>query len=123
MPDSSDRLSRGALLEVASDVVWRFRAYEAYSGNASTAIRALRARCPGFTSRQYANAFAKNVELYDTVEKLVRERAEELWSAHKSGDQTWSRRFDEQLRSRFKGFRVSTIRGMVGMMFYYWHLR
>ena len=123
MTQSSQRVSRGALLEIASDVVWRFRAYDAYDRVEAKACRAIRQRCPGFTTRQYANAFAKNLELYDVVEQLVKSRALQFWEAQASGDQSWSRLLDEELRARFPGFRISTLRGMVGMMFYYWHMR
>ena len=120
---ASASVSRGQLLDVASDVAWRFRAYDAYGGKDATAIRAIRKNCPGFSSRQYANAFAKALDLYDVVEELVRQRAKDLWDAHKSSDDSWPQSLDQELRSRFSGFRVSTFHSLVGMMFYYWHMR
>lgn len=119
----SSCVSRGQLLDVASDVAWRFKAYGSYGGKDVTAIRAIRKKCPGFTSRQYANAFAKALELYDVVEKQVRERSSDLWDAHNAGDESWQKLLDDDLRSRFSGFRLSTFHSLVGMMFYYWHMR
>lgn len=116
-------VSRGELLDVAADVAWRFKAYRGYGGDESTAIRAIRRKCPGFTARQYENALSKALDLYDAVELLVRERASELWDAHNAGDESWSRQLDADLKSRFKGFRVATFHSLVGMMFYYWHMR
>ena len=123
MSRSSPHASRGTFLDVASDAAWQFRAYDAYGGNESTACRAIRRRCPGFTLRQCTNAFAKALELYDVVEQLVREHAKDLWAAHDSGDKSWPGHFDDQLRSRFTGFRLATFHSLVGMMFYYWHMR
>jgi hypothetical protein len=80
MPEAETAsVSRGRLLDVASDVAWRFKAHHSYGGKDTTAIRAIRKKCPGFTPRQYANAFAKALDLYDAVEQLVRERASDLW--------------------------------------------
>ena len=114
---------RGELLDVATDVAWRFVAYRGYGGDESTAIRAIRRKCPGFTSRQYENALAKALGLYAAVERLVRERASELWDAHNAGDESWPRQFDADLKTQFRSFRVATFHSLVGMMFYYWHMR
>ena len=124
MPEAETAsVSRGRLLDVVSDVAWRFKAHHSYGGKDTTAIRAIRKKCPGFTPRQYANAFAKALDLYDAVEQLVRERASDLWDAHNSGDESWPQLFDRDLRSRFSAFRLSTFHSLVGMMFYYWHMR
>lgn len=93
------------------------------SRNRAVAMRAIRQRCAGFTARQYRNAFSKSLELYEEVQQLVQEDAEQLWAAQKSGDDSWPQRFDSELTQRCPGFRVSTLRKMVGMSFYYWHLR
>ena len=120
---SDSRVSRGELLDFSADVAWRFRAYDGYGQNESTAVRAIRKRCPGFTTRQYNNSFAKALELYDVIYHLVKDRSSEFWDAYRSGDEAWPRLLDDDLRTQFPGFRLSTIRGLVGMTFYYWHLR
>jgi hypothetical protein len=120
-PDAG--ISRGQLLDTATNVAWRFKAYDSYGGDEATAIRAIRRKCPGFSSRQYANAFAGALQLYDAVDTQVRERASEFWDAHNSGDDSWPRLLDCDLRSHFPSFRLSTFRILVGMMFYYWHMR
>jgi hypothetical protein len=117
------RVSRGQLLDFAADVAWRFKAYCAYGENESTAIRAIRKKCPGFTSRQYENSFAKALELYDAANRLVADRSAEFWKEHRSGNEKWPHLLDDDLRKLFPGFRVSTIRSLVGMTFYYWHMR
>ena len=119
----SQKPIRGQLLHTASDIAWRYRAYNSYDNNPATACRALAKRCPGFTKQQYLNAFQKNLELYDTVEKLVAENASRLWAAHKSGDDSWPKLFDQQLKQQFSTFNLTTLRSTVNMMFYYWHLR
>ena len=57
------------------------------------------------------------------VERTVRGRARDFWDAHNSGDESWPQHLDEELRRQFPGFRLSTFHSMVGMMFYYWHMR
>jgi hypothetical protein len=110
-------------LDVASNVAWRFKAYGSYGREVETALRAIRRKCPGSSSRQNVNAFTKALELYDVIERLVRERASDLWDAYNSGDKSWPEFIDDDLRSRFPGFRLSTFHVLVGMMFYYWHMR
>ena len=108
---------------MAADVAWRFRAYDSYGGNPATARRAIRRRCPDCSPKQIENAFTKASALYDSVDDLVRDNASLLWAIHKTDDTSWRRHFDRELQAQFPGFRVSTLRGMVVMNFYYWHLR
>lgn len=124
MPNQHENsVSRGELLDVSSDVAWRFKAYGAYGANRETAIRSIRRKCTGFSKQQYDNALNKSLELYDAVHKLVQEKAAQLWTAFQSGDDCWQHLLDDELSQQFSAFRISTIRGMVGMMFYYWHMR
>jgi len=120
---TSNTVTRGELLDVAADVAWRFNAYGSYGTNRATAIRAIRRKCTGFSPRQLENAFEKSLALYDFAQQLVREHAAKLWAATKSGDKNWSRLLDNVLRSRFPAYRISTLRNMVAMTFYYWHMR
>ncbi len=115
--------SRGHLLDVSSDVAWRYKAYGAYGGNRATAIRAIRRKCPAFTPRQYSNAFARALELYDAVDAFVQQHESELWDAHNAGESSLPKHLDVKLSARFPGFRRSTIRSLIGMMFYYWQMR
>ena len=115
--------SRGQLLDVTTDVAWRLKAYDAYGGNQATAIRAIRRQCPGFTAQQYSNALQKALALYEAVEELVQQRQSQLWAAHNAGDDSWPKHLDSELHARFAGFRRSTFHSLVGMMFYYWHMR
>ena len=108
---------------MAADVAWRFRAYDSYGRNPVTARRAIRRRCPDCSPKQVENAFAKALALYDSVDDLVRDNSSLFWAMHKKGDTSWSRHFDRELKRRFPSFRVSTLRQLVGMNFYYWHLR
>ena len=113
----------GELLDVATDVVWRFRAYDAYGGSEPKACQAIRKRCPGFSPRQYYNAFTKSLELYNVVERLVKEYSSKLWDIYKTDKDGWQNFFDQELKARYPSFRLSTLRGMVSMMFFYWHLK
>ncbi len=42
----SPTISRGQLLDVTSDVAWRFSAYTSYGGNEANAIRAIQKNAP-----------------------------------------------------------------------------
>lgn len=115
-------MTRGELLDFAADVAWRFNAYDSYGANRATAIRAIRRKCTGFTPRQIENAFDSAMSLYDVVQPLVKEHAAEFWAATERGDKTWSL-LDTVLKRQFPAYRLSTLRGMVAMTFYYWHMR
>ncbi len=116
-------MTRGDLLDVAATVAWRFKAYGSYAGKQATAVRAIRRKCNGFTALQIENAFKKAIELYDCVHQLVRENESSLWASHKAGDKTWPKFLDVTLKQRFPAFKLSTLRMLVGMDFYYWHMR
>ena len=116
------RAPRGELLAVASDVVWRYRVYDAYGRDLLGAGRALKRRCPGFSARQYENALAKALDLYEAVQVLLRARRDEVWAAYEA-KQPWHELFDDELRTRFPGFRKSTLGSVVGMSFFYWYLK
>ena len=122
MADAPRRVTRGELLSLASDVVWRFRAYESYGEEPARAIRALKRRGPGFTDRQYRNAFDQALSLYDAVQELLRTKGDRVWAAYRE-KRAFHQVFDDELARRFPGFRKSTLGSVVGMSFYYWHLR
>ena len=124
MPNPNrNTVSRSALLDVAADIAWRFKAYNSYGGDPATAIRAIRRKCTGFSARQLENALSTSLELYDFVHELVRDNASSLWDASKSDGDAWANSFDDVLRENFPAYRISTLRKMVGMDFYYWHMR
>ena len=116
------RVPRGELYSAASTVAWYFRAYRAYGENKARAIRALKGRCPGFSAVQYRNALDKALALYDAVQVLIHENGDRMWAAHDAGE-PYHELFDAELKERFSGFRKSTFGLMVGMSFYWWHLR
>ena len=122
MSGAAKRASRGQLLHKAYETAWQFKAYDAYGRDPATALRSLRRRCPGFSAVQYRNALDKAIELYDATHTLVREDKERVWAVHEAGGQV-HRLFDEELGARFPAFRKSTFHAIVGMTFYYWHLR
>lgn len=119
---TTNRVSRGELLHVAYEVAWRFEAYDSYGRTPATAVRALRRRCPGYTARQYQNAFQRARELYSTVCEFVRERSDDVWERYRAEEEIFAL-FDSELRARFPGFRKATFHQAVAMTFYYWHLR
>jgi len=121
MPDPT--ASRGQLLNFATDVAWRIRAYDAYGQKEPTDIRAIHKTFPEFTARQYKSAFTKDVELYDAPNRLVTERSADFWDEHKFSNEQWSHLHNEDLRKLFPEIRVSTICGLVGITFCDWHMR
>ena len=122
MAGSEKRVSRGKFLSVASDVAWNFCAYDRYGKEPRKAIQALKRRCPGFSDKQYQNAFEKSVALYEAVQVLLRENRDRVWAAHEA-EEPYHELFDEELSRRFPGFTRATLGSMVGMSFYWWHLR
>jgi len=116
-------MTRGELLDVAADVAWRFRAYDSYSRDRTTAIRAIRRKCPDFTQRQLENAFDGAVSLYDYTKQLVAENANVIWDVVNEGSDNWNHLLDDQLKPKFPAFRKSSLHMMVSMNFYYWHMR
>jgi hypothetical protein len=116
------RATRGELLEVASSVAWNLKAYDNYHRSTTKATRALKRRCPGFTDLQYANALQRAIELYEEADLLVRTNPEQFWDEFHRSKAGPASAIDE-LAERFRGFRKSTIRSTLGMIFYYWHLR
>jgi hypothetical protein len=103
-------------------VAWRFCAYDAYDREPAKAILALEKRCAGFSEKQYQNAFEKSVALYEAVQDLLRANRDRVWAAERAGE-PYHKLFNDELAERFPGFRRSTLGSMVGMSFYYWHMR
>ncbi len=116
-------MPRSELLTVAAETAWRLRAYKGYSLSKAKACRAIRRRCPTFSTRRCENALAQSLALYDVVERAVSKNKDRLWAAEESGDDSWTSFFDAELRDQFPASRIGALRWMVGMMFYYWHLR
>lgn len=112
------------MLGAAWEVAAYYRAHSAY-GSEARACRALRRRCPGFTARQYQNAFRKGVALYDAAVRLVDRHAAALErqldvAANRSPD---FRDLAGKLRQRHPGFRVLTYRYALFWAFTWYHLR
>jgi hypothetical protein len=116
------RHSRRELLDVAWEVAANYRAHDAYrtEGGAS---RALERRCPGFTARQYLNAFRKALALYDTAMVVVARHADVLWKQTGTGGDSLAgcrNPAGDELRRLNPGFRVSTIAAALRWVFF-WH--
>lgn len=125
MPNSDSH--RHELCETATDVAWRMRAYDAYGKNLATARSALRRRCPGFTEDDYDHILDEAIRLYDVIQTLVNERAAEFWAIYDSDrpdrEVAINTCFDEHLADQFPDFPAAAFHSLVGMTFYYWHLR
>lgn len=122
-------MTRGALLDVAATVAWRFCAYRSYAQDTNRAIQAIRRNCPGFSRTQYENALQSGIRLYEHVKRFVDEHAASIYkdatSLRKNPryDQGIVKELIKGTRAEFPGFWISSIRMMIGMNFYYWHLR
>lgn len=119
---TTSRVSRGALLEAASSVAWNLKAYDSYDRSTAKATRALKQRCPGFTDRQYTNALERAIDLYEEADALVHADPKRFWDEFDRSGAVPDCAVGE-LAKRFGGFRKSTIRSTLSMVFYYWHLR
>jgi hypothetical protein len=116
--------SRRDLLDAAGEVARSYRAHGAY-GSEAKAHRALARRRPGFTARQYENAFRKAVTLYDLAVELVGRHADALLrqtdvAANRFPD---FRDLAGEIRSRCPGLRTSTYRGALAWVFFWHHLK
>jgi hypothetical protein len=123
MPQTTPKLSRGELLDVAFATAWRLRAYGSYGASRKNACRAIRKRCPGFTDTQCENALDKALTLYDAVHDLVERNSKAVWDEYHRVGNDVAKMFDTDLRDRFPGFQLATFHYAVGMTFYYWHMR
>jgi hypothetical protein len=118
------RLSRSKLLDAAWEVAASYRVHHVY-GSESRACKALQRRCPGFTTRQYQNAFHKAVVLYDTAVELVGHNAEALWQQ----TDVEANRFPDfrdllgEIRKCCPRFLVSTYRAALNWVFFWHHLK
>jgi hypothetical protein len=124
MMTSQHRKPRGQLLGAAWEVAAHYRAHDGY-GSESKACKALQRRCSGFTARQYRNAFAKAVALYDGASDLLARHARELC---RQTDVTANRfpnfsGLTSKLRGRCPGFRVSAYQEALNWVFFWNHLK
>jgi hypothetical protein len=125
---SNSRPSRSEFLEGAFVVAQRFRCeYRGYESD-EKAIAALRRKFPRFTSRRYANALRKGVDLYDRSVECVQQNIDALykrWDAIQTCNPTASipRSLINRLKRAVPGFRLSTYRMAAGWVFFWHHLK
>ena len=106
------------MLDTAVDVVLNLRAYDRYGESNTAAIRALKRRAPGFSDRQYANAFAKAWVLYDVCTKHISFNQQVVFAAFEAGGKDWTRPFIPAIRQACPGFLVSTYSTTFGFLAY-----
>jgi len=91
-------------------------------GSEKNALRALERRRGGFTARQYAAAFDKATRLLRTAKEIVGANAGKFWEQR--GEQLLDfAEFDDELKEKCPGFRLSTYRGALAWVSYWHHLR
>lgn len=124
MPGYQTARTRGQFMEAAWQVAHQYRAHNAY-GSERKACAALQRRCPGFTERQYRNAFRKAVSLYDVAAELVADRAEVLLAQTDVRRNQWPDFSDflAPIRKRCPGFRTSTYRSALVWALFWNHLK
>jgi hypothetical protein len=118
------RQSRGRLLTAAWQAAWRYRVYGAY-GSETKACMALRRRVPGFSAKQYVNAFRRAVDLHESAVMLVARRSKSLWRLTDLAAKRYpdSRAEVAQLRKLGPGFLASTYLSAVEWVFVWYHLK
>ena len=110
------------MLDIAVDVVLNLRAYDRYGESNTAAIRALKRRAPGFTDRQYSNAFDKAWTLYDVCTRHITDNQPVVFAAFESGGKDWTRPFIPSIRQACPGFLASSYAIAFGFLAY-WRYR
>lgn len=107
------------LLDVAFDVVRRYKDFDAY-GSEAKASQALKRRCPRYDPEQYVDAFQEAIQLFEAATEVVEANKDVLiknWGCLHDIDH---RQIDEGLRARCPAFRESTRNLALGWILY-WH--
>ena len=99
-----ERMTRGALLDVAAGVAWRYQAYDSYDRETRKAMKAIRRKWPEFSEKQCENALIAAIRMYVRVEILVNEHADEIWRIANQELDDWTNLLDKQLKKEFPAF-------------------
>ena len=120
---SKPATSRGQFLQQAWEVAAYFLAHDAYGRNEAAACRALKRRCPGFTKRQYQNAFRKGLALYEAATAAIEPRSGELMKQCKTEEVVDFREFFPQMRRACPGFSAATYASALWWILFWHHLK
>ena len=117
--------SRAQLLDVAFDVVRRYRDFDEY-GSKEKACNALRRRCRGFNQRQYQNAFDKAMQLFDLAKNIVGDNIEVIYEMEQTPKFeiiTHFEPFYSEMKKQCSGFKTSTYGRALGWILFWHHLK
>lgn len=126
MNEQSPKIApRGELLQVAFDVARRFKDLDQY-GSEEKALKALRCRCSGFTTKQCQNALAKALDLLEVARDVVPSNLTTIFDIENTPALKGTPYFahlDDEMKLRCPGFRVSTLRAALGWTLFWHHLK
>ncbi len=108
------------MLDEAFDVVRRFSEFDSY-GSVAKAYKALKRRCPGFSSEEYEEAFLSTLHLFNTIKDILAVNASQVWQEYEdTGHHIDFTAFDEEVKRRCPGMPL-TIGYQAFMWIWYWH--
>ena len=108
-----------ALLDAASDVALRLRAFESYRGSQRRATTALKRRQPGFSEAVYEQVLEAAIVLFDTACQLVDAEYKRMQA---SGPvERWPEHLVPSLATQCPGFPPSTYLHLLNWVNAYYH--
>lgn len=113
------------LLDAASDVAWRFHAYDGYGKDPAKAIKALSKRAPGHSPEFYREIFDLHLKLLIATIDAVKDAPLFTKPGKKYSEYT-DVSIDfvmDRLRSLFPGYPDDFLGSDVGMVIYWFYLR
>jgi len=110
------------LLNEAFDVVRRYSEFDSY-GSVAKACKALRRRCPNFSSEQYEEAFLSTLQLFNTVIDILAVNASRMWQEEKDTGEIDFTAFDEEIKRRCPGMPLNIGYQSFVWVWYWHHLR
>ena len=112
-------------MEVLSDVVWRFQAYDQYGRDPKRALKALSKRAPGYAPEFYREMFELDFKILVTTIEAVKNAPK-----HHKPENKYSEFSDvdldfvmDKLRTTFPNQADDFLKRHVGMVIYWYYLR
>ena len=108
-----------ALLDAASDVALRLRAFEAYRGSQRRALTALKRRQPGFSQPVYEQVLQAALVLFETARAMVDAEFQRMRQG--APVEGWVDRLAPLLAAECPGFPQATYVGLLNWIDLYYH--
>ena len=122
---SSYNMTDEKFMEVLSDVVWRFQAYDQYGRDRKRALKALAKRAPGYKPVFYSEMFELDLKILVTTIEAVKDapkhpKPENKYSEFSDVDSGFVM---DKLRVTFPDQADDFLKRHIGMVIYWYYLR